>query len=189
LAYPHNNNKENPVVEYNLVDDDTSDADDAEVFGGTVTAENTSVLQSLEAELKRVIKSEPIILNIPSRPNMSVRYDTTIEAGVLQMWRKQSQNKSMTDGFDGLKFSCIVLANKAEGVLYDGVEATLDDGRPLNFKEPRFLSMLGAIKAVEAVRKLYAIDGHIFVAADEILRAAGYDTEGQDQQMDPTLIS
>ena len=105
------------------------------------------------------------------------------------MWRKQSQNKSMTDNFDGLKFACIVVANQATTIFYKGVQAIDSEGDDLNFRNPNFLEMLGANKAVEGVRKLYGVDGHIFIAADEILRAAGYDSEGSDQQTDPTLIS
>ena len=95
----------------------------------------------------------------------------------------------MPDQFDGLKFSCIVIANQAEEVYYKGEVAVDTKGEYLNFKNPNFIEMLGAERAVDAVRKLYGVDGHIFIAADEILRGAGYDSEGQEQQEDPTLIS
>lgn len=148
-----------------------------------------SVLEAIKEELKKTIKTPPIVLNVPERPGMTIRFDTTIESGTIQMWRKQCRNKSMPDEFDSLKFSCIILANKAEAVLYDGVAATFDDGEYLNFKEPRFLDMLGVPKALEGVRRLYGVDGHIFVAADEVLRAAGYDADSEDQTADPTLLS
>jgi hypothetical protein len=148
-----------------------------------------TILKALEAELKREVRLDPITLTVPNRPGMTIRFDTNIESGTIQMWRKQSQNKSMADNFDGLKFSSLVIANKAEAVLYNSVVARTEDGDELNFKNPALLSMLGATRALDAVRKLYGADGHIFVAADEILRAAGYDSEGQEQQTDPTFVS
>lgn len=151
--------------------------------------DSKTILDALRSELKREVRNKPITLNVLGRDGMTIRFDTNIESGAIQMWRKQSQNKSMADNFDGLKFSSLVIANKAECILYNGVEARTEDGEELNFKNPAILDMLGVTKALDAVRKLYGVDGHIFVAADEILRAAGYDSDSQDQQADPTLVS
>ena len=165
-------------------DDDILATDEA---GEPVNA--ASVLSALKEELKREVQLPPITLAVPARPGMSIRFDANVNSGHIQMWRKQSQNKSMADNFDSLKFSSLVIANKAEAVMFDGVEARTDDGELLNFKNPELLTMLGTNRAVEAVRKLYGVDGHIFVAADEVLKGAGYDAEGQEQQTDPTLLS
>ena len=162
---------------------------DNDIFIDDAPIEEKTVLDALRNELKREVRSKPVTLSVPSRDEMTVTFNTNIEAGTLQMWRKQSQNKSMTDNFDGLKFACIVVANQATTIFYKGVQAIDSEGDDLNFRNPNFLEMLGANKAVEGVRKLYGVDGHIFIAADEILRAAGYDSEGSDQQTDPTLIS
>ena len=185
MAYPSITIKENIVPDFDITTDDDI------IIEGTDegVADAGSVLAALKEELKREVKSEPITLSVPSRPNMSIRFDTNVESGTIQMWRKQSQNKSMADNFDGLKFSSLVIANKAEAILMNNVVARTENGDELNFKNPELVTMLGANRALEAVRKLYGIDGHIFVAADEILKAAGYDSEGSDQQMDPTLVS
>jgi hypothetical protein len=174
------------MVEFNMTGDHDDDVDDT--FVAATEADGVTILKSLEAEFKRKITSEPLVLMIPSRPGMALKFDTNIESGTVQGWRKQSQNKSMADGFDGMKFSCLVIANKAEELIADGKVVVDDKGEVANFKNQNLLTMLGAKKATEAVRTLYGIDGHIFVAADEILRAAGYDQEGQDQSADPTLI-
>ena len=147
-----------------------------------------TVLDGLRSELKKEIRNEPITLTIPSRDGVSLVFDTNIEASNLQMWRKVCVDKKSPDNFDGLKFSCIIIANQATSMLYKGTVATDEDGKDLVFRNPTFLEMLDAGRAVEGVRKLYGVDGHIFIAADAILRAAGYDSESQDQT-DPTLIS
>lgn len=147
-----------------------------------------TVLDGLRTELKKEIRNQPITLAVPSRDGMSIVYDTNIEANNLQTWRKACADKKMPDNFDGLRFSCIILANQAKNVMFKGSIATDEDGKDLNFKNAKFLEMLDAPRAVEGVRKLYGIDGHIFIAADAILRAAGYDSESQDQT-DPTLVS
>lgn len=163
--------------------------DDDIIISTSEESNDTTVLASLKEELKRVVKNAPITLQVPSRPGMSIKFDTNVEAKTLQMWRKASNNKSMPDNFDSLKFSSIVIANQATEIFFKGDLAVDESGEVLNFKNQKFLEMLDAPKAVEGVRKLYGVDGHIFIAADEILRAAGYDSEGQEQQEDPTLIS
>lgn len=165
---------------------DTS-SQDVDIVAGNSRGEFT-VLESLKEELKRVVKNEPIVLQVPSRPGMSIKFDTNIEAKALQMWRKASADKKLPDNFDGLKFSSIIIANQAIELIYEGQVVVDTDGELLIFRNQKFLDMLDAARAVEAVGKLYGVDGHIFVAADEILRAAGYDSEGQDQT-DPTLMS
>lgn len=148
-----------------------------------------TILDSLQNELRRVVQNDPITLVVPSRPTISLTFDTNIDSGKLQLWRKASSDKSMPDNFDGVKFSAIIIANQCINVMYDGKIATDEHGSDLNFRNENFLSMLDAKRAVTAVRKLYGVDGHIFIAADAILRAAGYDSEEQDQSTDPTLLT
>ena len=164
-------------------------SDDLEVFESSSKQGGDSLLKSLKEELAQEVRSEPIVLAIPSREGMSMKYDTNIEAGTVQMWRKMSQNKSMLDNFDGLRFACLVLARQAEELIFRGKAMDSEDGEPINFKNPKFLEMLDAPKAVEGVRKLYGVDGHIFIAANQVLTAAGYDSDGQEQMEDPTLLS
>lgn len=151
-------------------------------------AERT-ILDSLQNELRRVVQNDPITLVVPSRPTISLTFDTNIDSAKLQLWRKASSDKSMPDNFDGVKFSSIIIANQCTHVMYDGKIATDVDDKDLNFRNNNFLAMLDAKRAVTAVRKLYGVDGHIFIAADAILRAAGYDSEEQDQSTDPTLLT
>jgi len=153
------------------------------------SSESSNILDSLKKELKRAVRNAPITLSIPGRPGMSITFDSNIEARTLQMWRKACNDKKLPDNFDGLKFSSIIIANQATEIHYNGELVVDKDGDILNFKNQKFLEMLDAARAVEGVGKLYGVDGHIFIAADEILRAAGYDSEDQEQQSDPTLIS
>lgn len=148
-----------------------------------------TVLDELRVELKRVVKSPPVVLQVPSRADMYIKYDTNIEAKMLQSWRKACRDKSLPDNFDSLKFSTIVMANQAIEIKFKGETIVDDTGELLTFRNQKFIDMLDAVGSIDAVRRLYGVDGHIFIAADEILRAAGYDSEGQEQQTDPTLIS
>lgn len=170
------------------MDFDMTKDDDIIVSDSSEETEKT-VLDSLKNELKKEIKNKPITLMVPSRDGVSVVFDANIEASNLQTWRKACNNKSMPDNFDGLRFSCIVIANQAKNIIFNGKIATDEENNDLNFKNPKFLEMLDAPRAVEGVRKLYGVDGHIFIAADQILRAAGYDSDSQGQQADPTLVS
>jgi hypothetical protein len=168
---------------------DVSVDDDVIFVDEEKPVEEKSFLDSLRNELKREIRNEPINLIVPNRPDMTITFDTNVEAGTLNMWRKQCQNKSMTDNFDGLKFACIVVANQAKEIRFKKELIVDESGDLLNFRNPKFLDMLDVLKASEGVRKFYGVDGHVFMAADEILRASGYDSEGTDQQMDPTLLT
>ena len=168
---------------------------DSDIFdmtgpGSDAPIEERTVLDSLQNELSRVIANDPITLLVPNRSAVSLQFDTNIDSAKLQLWRKASSDKSMPDNFDGVKFSSIVIANQCLHVLHDGKIVTDEDGEDLNFRNEKFLAMLGSKRAVPAVRKLYGADGHIFIAADAILRAAGYDSEDQDGQTeDPTVLT
>lgn len=148
-----------------------------------------TVLDELRVELKRVVKNPPVVLQVPSRADMYIKYDTNIEAKMLQAWRKACRDKSLPDNFDSLKFATVVMANQAMEITFKGEIIVDESGELLTFRNQKFVDMLDSLGSIDAVRKLYGVDGHIFIAADEILRAAGYDSEGQEQQTDPTLIS
>ena len=170
--------------------------DDDDIFDATGQDDSPApvvertVLDSLQNELQRAIANDPITLSVPNRPNVSLVFDTNIESGKLQLWRKVCVDKQMSENFDGLKFSSIVIANQCETVLFDGNPVNDDDGKRLNFRNQALLDMLSSKRAVPAVRRMYGSDGHIFIAADAILRAAGYDSDEQDQSVtDPTLLT
>ncbi len=175
------------MADFNMVPDDD---DDVELLTVKDDGPDTTVLDSLKTELKRIVKNEPLTLAVPSRPGMAIVFDTNVEATQLQHWRKASSDKSMPDKFDGLKFSAIIIANQALQILYKNEIAVDTEGNDLNFRNPNFTAMLGADRASAAVRKLYGVDGHIFIAANQILGAAGYDDGEQGSTgADPTLVS
>ena len=176
--------------EYDLLADETPDA----VSDGSVaaTAPQGTILDRLRESLMEVVTLPPLTLKVIERPGMSVRFDTNIANATIQGWRKQSRNKSMPDEFDSLKFSSLVIANKAIAVMLDGQDVTDEQGDTVNFTSPELLKMLGVNRALDAVRKLYGVDGHIIQQADAILSAAGYDEVEQkadDDDDDPSLAS
>ena len=148
-------------------------------------APTNNIMSTLREELKRKIENKPLTLAIPSREGVSIKFNTNIEAGLIQQWRKRASDKTMPDGFDPLKFACIVLANQAEVVIHQGKEAVGNNKDFINFKNPELLEMLGTERAVDAVRKMYGIDGHILQVVEKLFSAAGYDAETSETDADP----
>jgi len=177
------------MVDYDVTGGKHDDALIPDKPTGTPTKPGAA-LDSLRAEFEREVRNDPITLTVPARPHIALTFDTNIPANTLQAWRKASRDKSMPDGFDSLKFSCIVIANKCTHVLFHGDIATDEKGTDLNFYNDAMMDMLKVPSVINAVQKLYGVDGAIFVAADAILTAAGYNNEEEQQgELDPTLLT
>ncbi len=149
----------------------------------------STVLDAIKADLKESVKNEPITLSVPKREKWTIRYDTNVNADMMARWRKASRDKSMADGFDGMKYACLILANQCEVAMFNGQIAADEGGQELNFRNAKFLEMIGAVRAIDGVRKFYGVDGDILRAVEAILTAAGYDSEGQEAEADPTLLA
>lgn len=157
----------------------------------TDTGTTPTLLDGLRDELKQEVRNDPITLVVPGRPNISLVCDTNLESKTIQAWRKRCVDKRMPDNFDGLKFGCIVIANTCTSIVYKGTEVARTDGRPMTFRDEALLDMLGAQQTVvDAVRWLFGVDAHIFQAAEDIFKAAGFDNdEDSNLTVDPTVLS
>lgn len=162
----------------NAVDPDISSTEEE-------TTTKPNIMTALREELKKKVQNEPVTLKVISRDDVAIRFNTNIEAGLVQQWRKRSSDKSMPDGFDPVKFACIVIANQAEVVIHKGKEAVGNNGEYISFKNNELLEMLGTDRAVDAVRTMYGVDGHILQTAEKIFVAAGYDADESDIENDP----
>lgn len=155
---------------------------DDEAFGIPPEAPR-SILDDLKADLKKSVKREPKVLSVPLRDGISIEYSTALDGEVLAGWRiRCTPRKGGLDKFDDLKFSCLVLANQAQDVIRRGVSTGL------SFRDRELLDMLEAFGgAVDGVRKMYGSDGHVLIAASEVLEACGYGEDtGSDDDEDPT---
>ena len=169
-------------------------ADEDEAFASSSEpVSRMTLLSSLREELSKKLETEPLELVVPNRPKIKMVFSTDVDTYQTQLWRKRSADKTLPEGFDNLKFSCIVIANQCEGIKFDGVLAVDEKGNALTFRDKELLDMMGGAsgRATDAVRWLYGADAHIFKAVEEIFTAAGYndDEDAGDGDDDPTVIS
>jgi len=171
-----------------VADFDITGAQEDDAFSTDKTPAPT-VLDAIKADLQAAVKNDPITLSVPKRERWTIRYNANVSADMMARWRKAARDKTMADGFDGMKYACLILANQCEVAMFDGQIATDDLGNELNFRNMKFLEMIGAARAIDAVRKFYGVDGDILRAVEAILVAAGYDSEEQEAEADPTLLA
>lgn len=167
--------------------------DDNIIIDGTpkVSAEPThsGQLGKLASALAKEVKKPDLSLAVPGRDGLIVVFDTNLTVEQIEMWRKACRNKRFESNFDSLKFACVLLANKSKGIIFDGEESTNELGEPLTLRSTEIHDILGVSnfighagsQTIEAVKKLYGYDGHIMNASGELLAAAGFDSDEDDQ--------
>ena len=150
----------------------------------------------LAKALAEDIKKPDITLAIPGREGISVVYDTNLTIEQIEMWRKACRNKKFENNFDSLKFACVLLANKSKSILLNGATQTNDNDEVLTLRSPEIHELLGVAnfightgsQTIEAVKKLYGYDGHIMNASGELLAAAGFDNDDEEQDSNENPI-
>lgn len=149
-----------------------------------------TVLEGLRKALAEEVKPALFRLPIPARDGVEIEFNTDIDSVMLNAWRKRSKDNSFPDGINPLRYACIVIANQAEAVIFNGTPAHDESDQPLNFKNPNLLQMLGvpAGQSTTAVRKLFGYDGHVLSACRTVISEAGFgeDIEGEES---PTTAS
>lgn len=148
----------------------------------------TSPLEALRATLRKEVERDPIVLVIPSRNGVSVKFDANIDADMLNAWRKKCQKRDRRTGMDvpdPVKLACTILGNQAREIRMEGQPVRVD-GEPVLFYSPELHEMVGAHSTLEAVRMLFGVDGHLLDAADRVVDAAGYGDEVEEAP-DPTV--
>lgn len=145
--------------------------------------EHDSDLDQLRKELLAEV-ADTVTIDVPGRPGWQAVYTTAITGEQLDKWRKGARDRKRSDGIDGVKFAGILLANTNAGIIRKGTPVQLD-GEAATVRHPEFLELLGATGAVDAVRKLYGLDGHVDAAARAVMQAAGWGDELGDTA-DPT---
>jgi hypothetical protein len=164
-----------PIRAFSAIDGDP----DIEAPAAPATA-----LDELRSELTTAVESKDSTLAVPAREGYAVRYSTTIAHEQLNSWRKRARDKSMPGELDELRWAAIVLANQCRAIVRKGTEVELD-GSPATFAHPGFRSMLGAERAVDAVRSFYGRDADVITSALTVLRDAGY---GDEVDTDPLAL-
>lgn len=150
-----------------------------------------TLLDELEAEIKRDVSREPITLVIPDRPKVSVRYSATVtNEQIKNTQRKSRRNGPKGPEVDEMKAGGMFLAEQCEAILMNGTEVVDSDGDLLRFGSEEIMEWLGAQTAAGAVLRLYNNDLSVISHVDAVMTAAG---AGEDAEVvedeDPTKRS
>lgn len=172
-------------------DDDLSSAA-VDLFAPTTPEEvaltEESALDALRAALAAPVEDDPCIVKVLERPGVSVRFHTRMIQEDRKAWQARATKKKRgrDDEVNEMLYSCLILANTCEAVLFKGVEAHDSEGTPLTFAHRQLWEMVGAVNPQEAIRKLFVKDAHVLLASGEVLIASGFDDDVSSEGGDPT---
>lgn len=149
------------------------------------STDEPTMLAKLKATLSAEVRREDVLVEVPERPNMIIRYSPNISQHQIKAWRRASGD-GRKDGLDAVRFACHVLANTCTGILLDGQEVTEND-EPVTFSHESVMRMVNAARVFDCVRAVYGLDPHVEAAALAVLDAAGFNDDVE--QVDPTKTS
>lgn len=146
-----------------------------------------SVLDQLSQVVSKKIERDPVYLEVPERPGVTVKVSPNITQHQLRSWRKNA-GEDTKNGLDATRFACAVIGHTAMAICINGEEVTNDDGVVLTFASPEIMQMTNTTRPLpDCVREFFGIDPHVEAAALAIMEAAGYsDTV---EAVDPTKQS
>lgn len=143
----------------------------------------------LERALAAAVVKEPVRLQVPSRPGVSIMFSADLSLEQLDRWRKPCKLKR--DGFDNIKYACIILGNTSLGFYANDEEVLTADGKPMTLTGADIHRMLGVdaildrtSRNIEAVKKLYGYDGYVVAAMAAVIENAGFDPDTYDMSTD-----
>lgn len=146
-----------------------------------------SVLDQLKEIVSKKVERDPVFIEVPERPGVTIKISPNITQHQLRSWRKNAGEDSKS-GMDATKFACFVVGHTCTGIFVDGEQAVNDDGIGYTFASQPIMEMTNTTRPVpDCVRAFFGIDPHVEGAALAILEAAGYsDTV---ETVDPTKMS
>lgn len=144
-----------------------------------------SMLDKLRSTLAKKVEKATVLLEVPERPELVIRYSPNITNQQMKAWRRASGSERK-EGMDTVRFACHVLTNTCQGMLLNGVEIT-DGGAPVTFSHDVIMKMVGVSRVFDCVQAVYGIEPHVETAALAVLDAAGFNDEVE--KVDPTKNS
>lgn len=146
-----------------------------------------SILDQLSQVVSKKIERDPVYLEVPERPGVTVKISPNITQHQLRSWRKNA-GEDTKNGLDATRFACAVIGHTTMAICINGEEVTNDDGVVLTFASPEIMQMTNTTRPLpDCVREFFGIDPHVEAAALAIMEAAGYsDTV---EAVDPTKQS
>lgn len=179
------------MTDFTFGDDLVEDRDDIIVGrvdepakAGTPSDEPT-LLSQLKATLAKEVKREDILVEVPERPGLVVRFSPNVTQHQIKSWRRAS-GEDKKGGMDAVRFASHVLANTCTGLILNGQEIT-ENGDPVTFSHDTVMKMVGAHRVFDCVREVYGLDPHIEAAALAVLDASGFNDDVE--RVDPTKTS
>jgi hypothetical protein len=146
-----------------------------------------SLLSRLKSKLKQEIRRSDVLLPVPERPGVSVRFSPNVTNHQVRRWRKMAGDETKK-GLDGTLFACHLLGNTCTGILIDG-ELVTEEGHAVTFASDTILSWLGVDRPIpDGIRAFYGVDPHVDAAGFAILEAAGF-SDDIEPEGDPTKTS
>lgn len=161
-----------------------------DLYPDAEAATGTTALDDLKRILAADASNAPITLPIPNRPGMGIRYDTNIDAVRAEHWQRRSIDVK-TKRMDMVRFGTFVIAATGQCVIIDGKDAQKDGEniRPASVTIRESLGLPDGSTPYAIIRALFGSDGHIISASDRIMSAAGYGSEIETEEEDPTIGS
>lgn len=141
------------------------------------------LLAQAEAAMAAPLTKPPLVLEVAGRPGFTVEYDVNIPEPELRVYEtRATSGRRGQEKLDGLAFACILVANRARAITYQG-QLLEDDGARRTFSSKKMHRLYNVDGARQAVRKFLGdpgADAH----ADAILAAAGFGERART--VDPT---
>lgn len=178
-----------------MVDDDTFDSNEpnSAIHPG-------SGLDALQAALAEEVRLDNLHIRVPRRPTLRIIVDPNIDGEQFQRWQRSAmigKSKSIANAqYDSVKLCAVVLANTMVGLEVldketgEYTEVRDENGGAFTFQNPALRHMLIGDKEVPSgtilVRKLFGNDGSLLDAAGQVIEAAGYgDNDDEESGSDP----
>lgn len=148
-----------------------------------------SALADIESELLAEVTERSVTLAVPGRPGWSVRYRAEVSSAELNEWRRRAKDPKGPGGIDIGLFARLVLASKCHALARHGVDVpeSAEDATPRTFQSPSMRTLYATGRAIDVVLAFYGghdRDADISTASEEVMRAAGWGSDGSDQ-VDP----
>lgn len=146
-----------------------------------------TLLSRLKNRLQREIRRKDIILPVPERPGISVRFSPNITNHQIRRWRRMA-GEDTKKGLDGTLFACHLLGNTCTGIFIDG-ELVTENGYEVTFASDSILAWLEVERPIpDGIQAFYGVDPHVDNAGFAVLEAAGFGDEIEPEE-DPTKTS
>jgi hypothetical protein len=167
-----------------LLGTDKKDSDEEDAIVGS-----GSPLDSLRKELRRKVTRPEVLIAIPDRPGVELRFSPNITQEQLGRWRKAAGGDSKK-GLNSQKFSALVIGSTMTGILLGGELVTNEDDVPLNIASPEIMESLEAERPVpEGVQEFIGNDPAVEIIALKIMELAGWGEDVDASEEDPTGAS